>query len=100
MDALAQVTNGRRGRVPAVEGLLGRLLGRPSPSQPLGEDDQQMQIVALQTDGIPFGFTRSRPTDVTGTRPAWYEFGTNAGDIDDIPQGVPMRDRHFKVPTR
>lgn len=85
-------------RVVQVGGLLGRLLGLPSPPQPVGEDKQQwMKVTANQTDGIPFGFTTVRPADITGRRPAWYEFTYNVGDIDAPPLGVPMGPRHFKA---
>lgn len=97
MDATTQTDLG--GRVVAVEGLLGRLLGLPTPPQPLGEDHNQMRSVALQADGIPIGFTTYRPADITGLRPIWYEFANNVGDVDAPPIGVPMGPRHFNVPT-
>lgn len=80
-----------------VGGLLGRLLGLPSPQQPEGEDKQYMKVTANQTDGIPFGFTTFRPSDISGRRPKWYEFSYNVGDVDLPPLGVPMGPRHFKA---
>lgn len=81
-----------------VGGLLGRLLGRPSPQQPVGEDKEQwMKVTALQVDGIPIGFTTLRPADISGMRPQWYEFAYNVGDIDNAPIGIPMGPRHFNA---
>jgi hypothetical protein len=57
-----------------------------------------MRIVALQTDGIPIGFTTYRPSDLTGFQPAWFEFVYNSGDIDMPPIGIPMGPRHFRTP--
>jgi hypothetical protein len=79
-------------------GLLGGLAGKVSPPKPTGDEAYHMRVVALQSDGIPIGFTTYRPSDLTGFRPAWYEFVVNSGDVDLPPIGVPMRARHFKVP--
>lgn len=95
MDATTQTDLG--GRVVAVEGLLGRLLGRPSSLQPAGADHNQMRVSALQTDGKDIKFTRFRPADITGLRPVWYEFANNVGDIDAPPIGIPMGPRHFSI---
>lgn len=85
-------------RVVQVGGLLGRLLGLPSDPQPVGEDKEQwMKVTANQSDGIPFGFTKFRPSDISGKRPEWYEFSYNVGDVDSPPIGVPMGPRHFKA---
>lgn len=79
-------------------GLLGQLLGDPEPAQPVGEDTEQwQQVTALQSDGIPFGFTTYRPADLTGFYPQWREFAINVGDVDQPPLGVPMGPRHFMV---
>lgn len=60
-----------------------------------------MQITALQSDGIPFGFTTYRPSDVTGTAPRWRQtFAFNYGDVDDAPIGIPMGPRHFSINAR
>lgn len=94
MDAQADT---RREGVP-VAGLLGRLLRRPSPPKPGGDDTSQvMRASALQVDGIPIGFTTYRLADISGMRPKWYEFSFNVGDIDNAPIGIPMGPRHFKA---
>lgn len=81
-----------------MDGLLGQLLGEPTEPQPVGEDDRQwMQVTALQSDGIPFGFTTYRPADLTGRYPEWREFAINVGDVDLPPIGVPMGPRHFNI---
>jgi hypothetical protein len=56
-----------------------------------------MKVTALQTEGIPFGFTTFRPSDISGRRPEWYEFAYNVGDIDNPPIQLPMGPRHFKA---
>lgn len=82
-------------------GLLGRLLGRPTAPQPVGEDEEQwMRVTALQSDGIPFGFTTYRPADLTGFHPEWREFANNVGDVDDAPVGIPMGPRHRSINAR
>lgn len=79
-------------------GLLGRLLGKPQASQPVGEDrDQWMKVTALQSEGVPFGFTTYRPADITGFHPEWREFSTNVGDVDLPPVGIPMGPRHRSI---
>lgn len=90
------------GRTVLVEGLLGRLLKRPSVSKPAGDDrSQQMRVSALQTEGLPIGFTTYRPSDISGRRPLWYgEFAVNVGDIDNAPIGIPMGPRHFGIVPR
>lgn len=57
-----------------------------------------MEVVALQTDGIPIGFTTYRPADLSGLNPAWVEFVINSGDVDLPPIGIPMGPRHRSVP--
>lgn len=57
-----------------------------------------MEVVALQTDGIPIGFTTYRPADLTGFYPVWRDFVLNTGDVDLPPVGYPMGPRHFRVP--
>lgn len=79
-------------------GLLGGLAGKPEPPKPAGDEADHMQVVALQTDGIPIGFTRYRPSDLTGFFPAWHDFVNNTGDTDLPPIGVPMGSRHRSVP--
>jgi len=86
------------GRLVYVESLLGRLLRRPTQVQPGGGDTEQwMRVTALQTEGKPIGFSTFRPADLTGRRPAWYEFANDVGDIDTAPVGIPMGPRHFKA---
>lgn len=80
-----------------MDGLLGGLDGKSSPAKPAGQEAYWMEVVALQTDGIPFGFTTYRPADLTGLRPAWYEFAVNSGDVDEPPVGIPMGPRHFSI---
>jgi len=99
MDATTETDIG--GRPILVEGLLGRLLRRPTHPQPVGEDvEQWMKVTALQTDGIDIHFTKYRPSDITGQRPIWYEFVYNLGDIDLPPIGIPMGPRHFGITAR
>jgi hypothetical protein len=82
-----------------VDGLLGGLADKPGePSKPAGKEAYWMEIVALQTDGIPIGFTTYRPADLSGLRPEWYEFVFNSGDVDLPPIGIPMGPRHKSVP--
>ncbi len=58
-----------------------------------------MQVTALQSDGIPIGFTTYRPADTSGFYPEWRQtMAYNIGDIDDAPVGIPMGPRHFRVP--
>jgi hypothetical protein len=78
-------------------GLLGKLLGRSTQSQPVGADDQAMRVTANQTDGLSIGFTTYRPADLTGLHPEWEEIVRNIGDIDTAPVGVPMGPRHFSI---
>ena len=79
-------------------GLLGRLLHEPTSSQPVGEDKEQwMRVTALQSDGIPFGFTTYRPADLTGFYPEWRQFSYNVGDVDLPPVSIPMGPRHFSI---
>ena len=60
-----------------------------------------MRVVALQSEGIPFGFTTYRPSDLTGVYPLWRQtFAYNIGDIDDPPVGIPMGPRHFSINAR
>lgn len=81
-----------------MDGLLGELLGLPVRPQPVGRDDKQwMRVTALQSDGIPFGFTTYRPADLTGFRPEWYDFANNTGDVDMPPLGIIMGPRHFGI---
>jgi hypothetical protein len=81
-----------------MDGLLGRLLGKPDPGQPVGRDEEQwVPSKADQTAGIPFGFTTYRPADLTGMYPIWREFAYNVGDVDMPPIGVPMGPRHFSI---
>lgn len=84
-----------------MDGLLGRLLEAPVAGQPVGKDtDQWMRITALQSDGIPIGFTTYRPADLTGMYPIWREFAFNVGDVDMPPVGIPMGPRHFSIYAR
>ena len=78
-------------------GLLGGLAGPPEPPKPAGDEAYHMQITALQSDGIPVGFTTYRPADLTGFYPQWREFVYNVGDVDMPPIGVPMGPRHFSI---
>jgi len=100
MDATTPTDEG--GRIVRVTGLLGRLLEKPaSAMQPVGKDVRQwMQIVSLQTEGIPIGFSTYRRADLTGRRPVWVEFAENVGDIDLMPVGIPMGPRHFNILAR
>jgi hypothetical protein len=59
-----------------------------------------MRVTALQSDGIPFGFTTYRPADLTGLYPIWRQFVLNVGDVDMPPIGVPMGPRHFSLNAR
>lgn len=83
-------------------GLLGRELGKPKRDQPVGEDhDQWMKVTALQTEGIPIGFTTYRRPDITGRFPEWYQtFTRNYGDVDQPPIGIPLGPRHFSINAR
>lgn len=83
-----------------MDGLLGGLAGKVSPPKPAGDEAYHMRVVALQTDGIPIGFTTYRPADLTGLYPEWREFAFNVGDVDDPSIGVPMGPRHFSINAR
>jgi|SRR5579884_872093 len=99
MDAVSPQYPG--GRIVAVEGLLGRLLKKPTQNQPAGEDKEQwMRVTALQAEGKPIGFSTYRPADLSGQRPWWYELAYNVGDVDAAPVGIPMGPRHFSVYAR
>lgn len=57
-----------------------------------------MRVTALQSEGIPIGFTTYRSPDITGRNPEWRQtFAFNYGDIDDPPVGIPMGPRHFST---
>lgn len=84
-----------------MDGLLGRLLGKPVAGQPVGRDTEQwMKITADQVEGIPIGFTTYRPADLTGLYPEWRMFVDNVGDVDMPPVGIPMGPRHFSIDAR
>lgn len=101
MDATAPDGYFPGGRVVYVEGLLGRLLKRPTQIQPAGKDTEQwLKATALQAEGKPIGFTTYRPADLSGQRPWWYEFVVNVGDVDTAPINIPMGPRHFSVLAR
>jgi hypothetical protein len=85
------------GRIVQVEGLLGQLLGRPTPHQPVGEDHEWMRVSALQVDGIDIGWTPFRPADSSGAQPIWNEFVNNVGDIDTPPIQIPLGPRHRSI---
>lgn len=77
---------------------MGRLLGYPTPSQPVGKDvEQWLRIFAPIAEGIPIGWTPMRESDISGKRPKWYEFAYNVGDIDAAPLPPVMGPRHFNV---
>lgn len=79
-------------------GLIGGLAGKPEPPKPAGDEAYHVRVVALQTDGIPIGFTTYRPSDLSGFKPAWNDFVYNTGDVDLPPLGIPMGRRHRSVP--
>lgn len=79
-------------------GLLGGVAGKRDAAKPTGEEAYWMEVTALQTEGIPVGFTTYRRPDITGTQPEWYQtFVKNYGDIDDPPIGIPMGPRHRSI---
>lgn len=80
-------------------GLLGGLAGKADPPKPSGEEAYWMLVTALQTDGIPVGFTTYREPDITGLNPYWRQFELNYGDIDMPPIGIPMGPRHRSIFT-
>lgn len=82
-------------------GLLGGLAGKAEPPKPAGDEAYHMRVTALQSEGIPFGFTTYRQPDITGTAPLWRQvFALNYGDIDDAPVTIPMGPRHFSINAR
>jgi hypothetical protein len=84
-----------------MDGLLGQLLGHPEDAQPVGGDHEQpMRVTALQSDGIPFGFTTYRPADLTGFYPEWRQWTMNVGDVDLPPVSIPMGPRHYSINAR
>lgn len=82
-------------------GLLGGLADEASSPKPAGDEPYHMRLTALQSEGIPFGFTTYRPPDITGFNPEWRQtFALNYGDVDDPPVGIPMGPRHFSINAR
>ena len=82
-------------------GLLGGLAGEVDPPKPAGDEAYHMRVTALQSEGIPIGFTTYRPADLTGFYPLWRQtIAYNIGDVDDPPVGIPMGPRHFSINAR